>query len=78
MSAHQKADYSIASQEERDQVIEILKRNREAMLAQKKVKDAKAFKKLVQEYIDGVAEGAVYTGKKFETLLKIFRQERLP
>lgn len=78
MSAYQKADYSIASQEERDRVIEILKRNRDAMVAQKKVKDAKAFKQLVQEYMDGVAAGAVYTGKKFEVLVKIFRQERLP
>ena len=68
------ADYSIASDEERERVVDILLRNKKSMLKRKLVKDVSGFERMVDDFIQRIRQGAVFRGKDFDTLLKIFRQ----
>ena len=73
-SNERSADYSIASEEERERVIDILLRNKKSMLKRKLVKDRQDFDALVDEYIRRIRNGDIIRGSDFENLLKLFRQ----
>lgn len=70
-----KADYSIASEEERENVIEILQRNANQMIEDKKVKDARKLRQTVDHFAARIRRGDVITGKDFQTLVALFRKK---
>jgi len=70
-----KADYSIASIEEREGIVHILQRNINSMIAQKKVKNEAKLRQIVAELCVRVTAGEIFTGKDFEKLVSIFNQE---
>lgn len=70
-----KADYSIASEEERANVVVILQRNANEMIEQKVVKDPATLRQLVSRLCDRVVAGEVIVGKDFETLVQLFQKK---
>ncbi len=70
-----KADYSIATEEEREQVVQILERNLHEMAQGLSQVKARQLRQLVEQYCERVRQGAVITGSEFETLVKLFRKE---
>ncbi|NIR52043.1 hypothetical protein GWO43_25830 [candidate division KSB1 bacterium] len=70
-----KADYSIASQEERDNVIRILQRNANQLIEQKQVQNAENLRSEVDRLCGRVRNGDVVTGKDFEKLVRLFKKQ---
>ncbi len=70
-----KADYSIASEEERENVVVILQRNANEMIEQKVVRDPVRLRQLVSRLCDRVMAGDIIVGKDFETLVQIFQKK---
>lgn len=70
-----RADYSIATEEERQQVIELLKRNLEELIRENKARDPDRLRAEVQKFCVGIQKGRSYMGKDFDRLVMIFRKE---
>ena len=70
-----RADYSIATKEERQQVIDLLERNLEELIRDNKARDPDRLRAEVEKFCTGIREGRVYMGKDFERLVMIFRKE---
>ncbi|MDQ7053931.1 MAG: hypothetical protein Q9P14_13990 [candidate division KSB1 bacterium] len=68
------ADYSMASPEEREQVIQILQRNLKAMLKMPQIQNKQALQERVERFIEKIRQGGRFTGKEFEQLVRIFRK----
>ncbi len=69
------ADYSQATPEERERVIQILQRNLKAMLKMPQIQDKAALQKQVNAFIEKIRQGGRFRGKEFEQLVKIFRKK---
>ena len=70
-----KADYSIASAEERESVIQILQRNTNHLIEQKLTSDSGKLRAIVGGLCDRIKVGDVITGSDFETLVKLFQKK---
>ncbi|MCZ6818384.1 MAG: hypothetical protein O7G31_02690 [Calditrichaeota bacterium] len=70
-----KADYSIASQEEREAVIQILQRNANHIIEQKQTQKPEKLRQMVLSLCERIRSGDVITGKDFEVLIQ-FLQKR--
>lgn len=70
-----KADYSIATPEEREGVVEILQRNVNLIIEQKKTKNPKRLRQIVSGLCERVRSGDVITGKDFQTLVQLFQKK---
>ncbi len=68
------ADYSLASPEEREQVIQILQRNLKAMLKMPQIQNNQDLQERVEHFIEKIRQGGRFTGKEFEQLVRIFRK----
>lgn len=72
-----KADYSIASKEERENVVKILHRNANHLIEQKLAKDARRLREIVSDLCERVTEGEIITGDDFETLVSLFQKKTI-
>ena len=72
-----KADYSIASDEEREDVILILQRNANQIIENKKVKDSEKLRKEVDRLSARVRQGDIITGQDFEKLIQLFQKKSI-
>lgn len=72
-ASQQKADYSIASPEEREKVIQILDRNLDTIRKQKSSKDPQQLQKLVQDYQARIRAGEIFVGRDFANLVLLFQ-----
>ena len=75
MTEERKADYSIASPEERENVAAILKENCSHIIAEKKTSNPQKFQARVDAFVKRILAGDVITGKDFENLVMIFRKQ---
>lgn len=69
------ADYSRATLKEREQVVEILQRNVREMVRKKRSRDPAALTRIADELCARIRSGAVFKGKEFELLVRLFRKE---
>ena len=72
-----KADYSIASPEERENVIQILQRNTNHIIEQKKTNDADKLREAVAKLCERVRKGDVITGADFQKLVFLFQKKSI-
>lgn len=70
-----KADYSIATPEERERVIEILQRNVNMMIEEKRTQRPAELREIVSKLCAGIRDGAVFTGRDFEILVQLFQKK---
>jgi len=75
MNQGKEADYSVASQDERDRVAKILSTNCRFIISKKGTTHPEKLKNEVDTYIRGVLAGEVFRGKDFENLVQIFRKK---
>jgi hypothetical protein len=71
------ADYSKASSEERQQVIDILQRNLQHLLKAPGVKDRNRLQHKCERFVEQIRAGETIRGKEYETLVSILRR-RIP
>lgn len=69
-----KADYSIASQEEREGVIQILQRNVNHIIEQKQTQKPEKLRQIVLSLCERIRSGDVITGKDFEVLIQLLQK----
>lgn len=72
-----KADYSIASEEEREDVILILQRNANQIIENKKVKNSEKLRAEVDRLSARIRQGDVITGQDFEKLVLLFQKKSI-
>jgi len=72
-----KADYSIASEEERENVIRILQRNVNILIEEKKTTDAEKLRAVVSGLCDRVRAGEIITGDDFHKLVSLFQKKSI-
>ncbi len=72
-----KADYSIASEEEREDVILILQKNVNQIIEEKKVKDSAKLRAEVDRLSGRIRQGDVITGQDFEKLVGLFQKKSI-
>jgi len=70
-----KADYSIASAEERESVITLLQRNANQMIEQRKVRDPQKLREAVDQFCRRIRNGEVITGKDYQQLVSLFQKK---
>ncbi len=70
-----KADYRIASQEEREKVVRILQRNVNLIIEQKQSKNSENLRKIVDGFCVRIRNGDIISGKEFQQLLKLFKKQ---
>lgn len=69
-----KADYNIASQEEREGVIQILQRNVNHIIEQKQTQKPEKLRQIVLSLCERIRSGDVITGKDFEVLIQLLQK----
>jgi len=67
------ADYSRATIEEREQVIEVLERNLKKLLKDPRVKSPHMLQDKASEFARRIRNGEVIVGRDFETLVSLLR-----
>lgn len=72
-----KADYSIASDEEREDVILILQKNVNEIIENKKVKNTEKLRAEVDRLSGRIRQGDVITGQDFEKLVGLFQKKSI-
>lgn len=70
-----KADYSLASGEEREKVIRILQKNVNEIIEQKKTQKPDKLRKIVDRFCERIRSGGIFTGKDFQQLLQLFQKK---
>lgn len=70
-----KADYSIASPEERESVINILQKNVNQIIEQKKTDNPDRLRQIVDDYCARIRKGEIFTGKEFQNLVSLFQKK---
>ncbi len=70
-----RADYSLATPEEREQVVSILERNARELIAKKRATDPAKLERRVQRFVQRIRNGEIITGRDFDVLVKLFRKE---
>ncbi|RMF63610.1 MAG: hypothetical protein D6743_10490 [Calditrichaeota bacterium] len=73
----EKADYSGASAAERERVVEILQRNVNELIEQKRSHNPMKLRRTANRFCERIRQGGVFTGKDFEQLLKLFRKQAI-
>lgn len=71
----QKADYSRATPEERENVIKILQRNLNLLIEQRRVKDPERQRQMVSRLCDRIRNGEVITGSDYKKLVRLFQKK---
>jgi|GEM_PF-3357657 len=69
------ADYSVASPEERENVIAILNRNVKEIIKRGQVKNANRVEAIVATLAERIQRGDLIKGKDFERLILLFRKK---
>lgn len=72
-----KADYSIASQDEREKVVRVLQRNVNVMIEQKQSQNPEKLRKIVDGFCERIRNGDVISGKDFQQLLQLFKKQAI-
>lgn len=70
-----KADYSIATSEERESVIGILQKNVNQIIEDKKTENPEKLRQMVDGYCKRIRKGEIFTGKEFENLVRLFQKK---
>ncbi|HEX9652721.1 MAG TPA: hypothetical protein VGA99_03340, partial [bacterium] len=70
-----RADYSIATPEEREKVITILQRNVNLMIEQKKIGEPQILRQQGDGLCERIRRGEVIAGADYKLLLSIFQQK---
>ncbi|MFQ5710091.1 MAG: hypothetical protein ACE5HO_21770 [bacterium] len=71
----EKADYSIATPEEREEVIAILQRNANHIIEQKKTRNPDKLRQAVDALSARIRKGEIITGKDFQKLVRILQKK---
>jgi len=72
-----KADYSIATEEEREDVVRLLQKNVNEIIEQKKTQHPERLRQAVDAICERVRAGEVFTGKDFQQLVQLFQKKSI-
>ena len=71
----EKADYSLATPEERENVVQVLQKNVIYLIEQKKTKNSERQREIVDQLCNRIRKGDVITGKDYKKLLRLFQKK---
>jgi hypothetical protein len=69
------ADYSIATPEERENVVEIIQRNANLIIEQKRTGNPEKLRRLADLFCERVRKGDIILGAEYKLLVSIFQNK---